>query len=818
MTTGAAGTSDRTGRTLHMIGHSHIDPVWLWQWPEGFSEVRATFRSALDRLAEFDDFVYTASSAAFYDWVERNDPEMFDEIGQRVAEGRWQVVGGWWVEPDCNVPCGESFARQALIGQRYFAEKFGVTASVGFNPDSFGHHGMLPQILAKSGLSSYVFMRPGPHEQGLPGRVFWWESDDGSRVLAFRIPYEYGSWGKALDTHVRRCADEIKPPVDHMMCFYGVGDHGGGPTAENLESIRRLQSDRALPELSLSSPDRFFAAVREAGVELPVVHSELQHHASGCYATHSGIKRWNRRAENLLLGAERLCAVAGRVTGHRTDEDLGRAWRNVLFNQFHDLLPGTSIEPAYDDARDELGEAAAVSARALHSALQSITWRIDVPAEDGTTPIVVWNPHSWPSRRCVELELARLGDADALVDDVDRDVAIQSVQSLATAGGSRRRAAFVADLPPLGYRLYRVRPARARQDLAPVAATDTTLESDRLRVRLDPDTGRLVSLYDKGAEVEVLRGEGARAEVLDDPSDTWSHGVLRFDDLVGAFTATRVRLVEQGPVKAVVRVESAYESSRLVQDFALYRDLDYLDVRVLVDWREQQKVCKLRFPTNLHSPKATYEIPFGHVERGADGEEEPGQRWVDLTGVSRDSGEVYGLSLANDAKHSFDLRGAELSLTVLRSPIYAHHDPHRPDPDGLYSYQDQGIQTFSYRLVPHAAGWERSGIVRLATELNQPATALLESFHEGRLPRSDSYLEIDAPSVVMSALKVAEDGGALVLRCYETNRVATPARIRMPRWEREIEADFGPCEIKTFRIPDEADEPVTETNLLEWAQ
>jgi alpha-mannosidase len=303
---------------------------------------------------------------------------------------------------------------------------------------------------------------------------------------------------------------------------------------------------------------------------------------------------------------------------------------------------------------------------------------------------------------------------------------------------------------------------------------------------------------------------------MNDPSDTWGHGVLRFDDPAGTFTATRVRLVAQGPVKSVVRVDATYASSRLVQDFALYRDLPYVDVRVVVDWRERQKVLKLRFPTNLHAPKATYEIPFGHIERGADGEEEPGQRWVDLTGVSRDSGEVYGLSLANDAKHSFDLRRDVLSLTVLRSPIHAHHDPRQPDPDGLYSYQDQGIQSFSYRLVPHAHGWEQAGTVRLAAELNQAPTPLVESAHEGPLPVTDSYLQIDAPNVVMSALKVAEDADALILRCYETDGVATRAHIRMPRWGRQIEADFGPCEIKTFRVPDAEDEPVTETNLLEW--
>src|SRR6185369_2630009 len=220
--------------TLHMIGNAHIDPVWLWQWQEGFHEVRATFRSALDRMNEYDDFIFISSSAAYYQWVEQSDPAMFAEIRQRVAQERWQIVGGWWIQPDCNIPCGESFVRQALYGQRYFKAKFGVTAKVGYNVDSFGHHGMLPQILKKSGMDYYVFMRPQPHEKGLPGRLFWWESDDGSRVLTFRIPFEYTSTGKDLEQYIRRAAGELKAPLNTLMSFYGVGNHGGGPTIENI--------------------------------------------------------------------------------------------------------------------------------------------------------------------------------------------------------------------------------------------------------------------------------------------------------------------------------------------------------------------------------------------------------------------------------------------------------------------------------------------------------------------------------------------------------------------------------------------------------
>ena len=215
---------------LHMIGHGHIDPVWLWRWPEGFQEVKATFRSVLDRMNEYDDFIFTCSSAAFYAFVEENDPEMFAEIRRRVREGRWVIVGGWWVEPDCNIPGGESFVRQGLYGQRYFHSRFGVIARTGFNPDSFGHAATLPQILKKSGMDFYTFMRPGPHEKGLPGRLFWWESNDGSRVLAFRIPFEYLTWSGDIEKHVRKCEGEAKEPFNEIMCFYGVGNHGGGPT------------------------------------------------------------------------------------------------------------------------------------------------------------------------------------------------------------------------------------------------------------------------------------------------------------------------------------------------------------------------------------------------------------------------------------------------------------------------------------------------------------------------------------------------------------------------------------------------------------
>jgi alpha-mannosidase len=431
MTDQAAGSSD--GPTLHMIGYSHIDPVWLWQWQEGLQEVKATFRSALDRMDEYPEFKFSISSAAFHEFLQRNEPEMFQEIRARIVEGRWEIVGGWWVEPDCNVPSGESFARQALYAQRFFAREMGTRATVGFNPDAFGHNGMLPQILKKSGLDYYIFMRPQIHERDMP-RLFWWESPDGSRVLAYRVIGEYNSPSGTLDDQVALCLPELGHPHQELLCFYGVGDHGGGPTRSNIESLRALDADADMPHLLPSTAEAFFRSVlaRTDPESIPVWRDEIQHHAVGCYSAHSGMKRWNRQAENALMAAEKWSAVALWQTGQPYPEDFRQAWTDVLFNQMHDILPGTSLEPAYDDARDATGEALAIAARNQNFALGSISRRVGIEEVKGVRPIVVFNPHPWRLQTGVEVEFGGLRHGDRLFDDTGKEVTFQPVRSLAS--------------------------------------------------------------------------------------------------------------------------------------------------------------------------------------------------------------------------------------------------------------------------------------------------------------------------------------------------------------------------------------------------
>lgn len=803
-------------RTLHMIANAHLDPVWLWQWQEGYQEAKATFRSALDRLCEYPEWVFTSSSAAIYEWIEQGDHAMFEEIRARVAEGRWHIAGGWWIQSDCNLPSGESLVRQGLYGQRYFREKLGVTATVGYNVDSFGHASTLPQILRKSGMDHYVFMRPQPHEKGLPDALFWWESDDGSRVLTYRLPYTYCTSADDLRTHVARCATDLSPG-GVGMCFFGVGNHGGGPTRANLESIRRMAANPEGPALAMSTPARFFADALERSRTVPVVHDELQHHAVGCYAAHSGVKRWNRRTENLLVAAEKLSAVARQVTGQPYPHDLGHAWKSVLFNQFHDILAGTSIEPAYEDARDAYGEAASIAGRALNAAAQALSWRVRIEHEEGMRPIFVVNPHAWPIRVPVELEIGRLLSSETLLDDEGREVAFQAGRSLATVGAGRNRPCFVAELPPMGYKVYRLM-AGAEDTAQPMDSDPATsvIENERLRLSIDADSGHIASLYDKHAGHEVFRGPGAVPAVLSDESDTWSHGISAYDDAAGTFGAAQVRLVEHGPVRSVLRAVSTYGDSRLTQEFTLYTGIDRVEVRVTVDWRERWKLLRLQFPLHLSSTRATYETPYGHIERAATGTEEAGLAWADISGTVRDSGRTYGLSLCNDAKYSYSARENELRLTVLRSPIYAHHDPYVPEPDGEYQWMDQGVQSFTYWLLPHEGTWKQAGTARRAAELCQRPIALLETYHDGPLPLSASYLSVDAENVIVGAVKRAEDGEDLIVRCYETHGATAKARIELGAWHRTIEAEFSPCEIKTFRVPADPALPVGETSMLEW--
>jgi alpha-mannosidase len=814
-------------RTLHMVGNAHLDAVWLWPWEEGYAEVRATFRSALDRMDEDPDFLFACDSVAYYAWLEDLDPELFERIRRRVGEGRWEPTGGWWVEPDCNLPGGESLVRQGLYGQHYLRSRFGRIATVGMNVDPFGHAGSLPQILAKQGLAAYVFFRPLAHEKLLPGPVFRWRSPDGSEVLASRIPHEYSS-GLGVDDigpHALDAVAAIPGAWTDAMCFFGVGNHGGGPTRANIASVHRLAAAPDGPRVVFSTPERFFARVvaTTSRTDLPLVEDELQHHAVGCYSAMSEVKALNRRAERELLTAEAWAAVAERRFALPYPlAELGHAWRQLNFNQFHDILAGTAIESAYVAVRDQVGESLAIAGRALNRSTQAVASRVAIDQVDGTSPLLVFNPLAWPVQAIAEVEFGAFDGPTGLSDAAGRPVAVQVVRSEGTAP-RRRRLVFKADLPALGYRLYRVRPATeadASARPAPVTVVPTghgfVIDNGRVRAVIDADTGWLAEIADLASGAVIRTPPEARhAEVIEDPSDTWAHGVEAFGGAADAFRVTSVRVMETGPVRVAVRVESACGESRLREDLLLSDGAPYVEVRALLDWHERQRVLKLRIPTALHSVVATFEIPYGTVRREPSGHEEPGQTWVDVSGMTPD-GTTAGVSLVTDSKSAYDIRGGTIGITAARSAVFAQHEPITRDPDADDAYQDQGRMAFRYAVLPHGGRWRDAATPYHAAVFNRRPIPLLESAHPGVLPPAATFAGSGSPAVGLTALKAAEDGGGdLILRVVELNGLETTTVIELPFVGRSIPVSLAPHEIRSLRVPVDAAAPAAEVNLLE---
>jgi alpha-mannosidase len=825
--------------TLHLIGNAHLDPVWLWRRQEGFAEIKATFQSAVDRMNETDEFVFTCAAAAYYRWVEENCPPLFDEIRRQVAEGRWVIVGGWWVQPDCNIPNGESYARHALYSQRYFRSRFGRIARVGYNVDSFGHNGMLPQILAQSGLEAYVFMRPGEHEKHLPAHLFLWESPDGTRIPAYRIPLGYGSDARGehdpVEGKIRRGAALAGEAGGPLMIFYGVGNHGGGPTRDHVSAVQRMAGELGRRTVGFSSPDAYFAEVAAFEGTLPVVRDDLQHHAGGCYSAHAETKRHNRRAEHRLAAAEALATLAHMRLGAPYPGDAIReAWQAVLFNQFHDILGGCSIREAYDDAREAYGAALYGAATIANAAFQRLSWAVDTTGHGATaagktehwklwddgvrgTPVVVCNPHSWDLEVAVQLN----ADLTAVTDAHGAAVTHQRVRGSQTNGADKWDTLFEAQVPALGYALYWAHVSR--ETVPPelsgsLQSGDHVLENDHLRLEIDPAGGWIARLYDKDNRAEVFAAPAAVPIVIDERHcDTWAHGVFAFRDEAGRFGGARLSVIETGPLRARLRAESRYESSTLVQEFLLYRNRREVEVRVTVDWREHHAMLKLAFPVNIAGPTATSEIPFGFMPRPANGNEQPGQRWVCLHGPAADQpGLEYGLTVANATSYSYDVQDAELRMTLLRSPVFADHygQDHR---DELCRYMDQGEHDLAYTLSPFAGPPDFAAATRRATILNEPPSPLVETYHAGPLGPSLRGIQVEPDSVVVSACKRAEDDSGYVVRCYEAAGRRVEARIALPVIGRSATVSLRALEIATIIVPDDPARPVTVTDLIEGA-
>jgi alpha-mannosidase len=792
---------------IHLTGNAHIDAAWLWPWTETVEVVRQTFGTALQLMNEYPKYTYTQSAAAYDEWMEQKYPSEFDQIKQRVKDGRWEMVGGMWVEPDLNMPDGESQVRQLLIGKQYFQSRFGVDVRIGWNPDSFGYNWQLPQIYKRSGVDYFVTQKMAWNDTNrLPLKLFWWQAPDGSRVLAY-FPHDYVNDIDPINmAQAFAHARQDNPGTTEMMHLYGIGDHGGGPTRAMLDAGDRwLAPDKAYAQLEYGDAGSFFSAVENkldtahppvwnyktlaagdtklvppaAGEwSLPVWNDELyfEYHR-GVMTSQAAHKRNMRESEEQMLNAEKWSSLAWLSGTPYPASELNEAWKKVLFNQFHDLAAGSGIGVIYKDAQKDYDMVRFTADTATHQAASAIASYIDTQSGGKGVPVLVFNPLAWERTDLVDftVQLPAAASAVEIVNAAGKVLNSESSTQNAETHAFTVRA-LVPEVPSLGYELVYARPASgAKSAQVEVSADGHTLENEFLRVTVDPKTGCITSLINKKSNFDAIAagGCGDRLQAfVDTPKeyDAWNIDA----DFEKVFTnldmVDSVQLVEHDALRAVLRVTRHWQASTFVQDITVYNALPRVDVVTDIDWHERHKLLKVGFPLAASNAQATFEIPYGTIERPTTRNnsvedakfEVPALRWADL------GNEENGFSLINESKYGYDAKGNLLRLSLLRSPTW-------PDPDA-----DQGHQHFSYALYPHSGTWKQALTVRQGYDFNYHLTAMQVLPHSGRLPGSFSFLKATPENVVVTAMKKTEDGDGLLVRFYEWSGKAADVTLTLP--------------------------------------
>ncbi len=751
---------------ITLAGHSHIDTAWLWPLRETRRKVGRTFSTVLALMQRYPEYHFSASQPALYDFTRRNFPEIYEGIKKRAKEGRWEPCGAMWVEPDCNVPSGESLVRQLLYGNRFFREEFGFHSRIAWLPDAFGFNWSLPQILKKAQVDTFVTTKISWSTfTQFPYSLFQWEGADGSRVWGVMPPLNYNGnpLPKNLVEHWNLFHEKDK--VDELPFSFGWGDGGGGPTPEMLEYGKRLKNIVGVPRCDFGRIDASIETM-ESQVrfeDLPVWNGELYLELHrGCQTSQARTKRNNRKCEVMLRDAEFLASLALLNGGAYEQEELAKAWKIVLTNQFHDILPGSSITEVYEVADRDYAEAQEIIAGVRDRALEYLADRIDTAGPG--TPVVVVNTLPWVRSDLVRVKVELPDGAFSVEDSEGQPVPCQQV-------GENEIVFEAYAVPPLGYAVYQVVPGDHFAEASGILkASDRALENAFLRIRFDRK-GYITSIYDKTAEREVLP-KGARANVLQLFDDRpFLHDAWDIDHNFEAVAweaelAEPVEVIETGPVRASVRMVRKTEKSTITQDIVLYANSPRIDFVTEVDWQEKNVLMKVAFPVDVRASQAAYEIQYASIDRpthkntpfDAARFEVPALRWADLS-----EGD-YGVSLLNDCKYGYDVKGNLLRLSLLRSPI-------DPDPKA-----DEGHHVFTYALFPHEGDW-RNGTVQQGFELNVPLLAHVAPGNVGELPRVSAFASVDVDNVVIDHIKRAEDSDAIIVRLYEAHGQRGPVNV-----------------------------------------
>jgi alpha-mannosidase len=797
---------------IDLAGNAHIDAAWLWPRSETIDVVKRTFSTALQLMNEYPDYTYSQSAAQYSEWMADKYPDINAQIAQRVKEGRWEIVGGMWVEPDLNLPGGESQVRQLLVGQRVFKNLYGVTARIGWNPDSFGYNWQLPQIYKRSGLDYFVTQKMHWNDSNqLPFRLFWWESPDGSKVLTY-FPTDY------VHDNVnptRLSADfaesaQRNPGTTEMLDLYGIGDHGGGPTRAMLDQADHWiaagkQPGAAVPTMRYSTAQHYFDDVEThlnpnsptwnydsiakgytpppAGpngeLGIPTWNSELyfEYHR-GVFTTQANHKRNMRTSETATLDSEKLASLAWLDGASYPADILTDNWKKITFNQFHDLAAGSGIAVIYRDAQKDYTELFNADKQIDTAALNTIDATIDTSTKTGV-PVLVYNTLAWPRSEVVPVtvQLPESSDSVCLADTQNHCLPTDVVHSDASTH-TFDLLARVDDIPALGYTVLHAIPARAAtpdNEQPPASNPTLSLTNQHISLTIDRKTGCITHLADgSGKEFLAPNTCGNQLQTYaDNPKqyDAWNIDPGTLDGKMTPIdTLDSIKVIADGPLRKTIEIKRTWSKSHFTQDISLDAHSDFVRVDTTVDWHEDHVLLKAAFPLAATSDKATYEIPYGSIERTTLRNnswekaqfEVPAMRWADLGDTHQ------GVSILNDSKYGYDAAGNLLRLTLLRSPTW-------PDPDA-----DRGTQHFTYEIYPHTGTWKQAQTVHRGWELNTPLTATQVFAHTGSLSPTHSFVAVDNPNVILTAVKKAEDTNALIFRMYESTGTATDVHLHIP--------------------------------------
>jgi alpha-mannosidase len=820
---GQSKTTSSEGGTIHVVGHAHMDMNWLWTYSETMQMCNDNLRQVVAFMEEYLDYTMLQSQAAVYNFVEMVDPPLFEKVKKYVSEGRLELAGGMWTEGDMNMSSGEAISRSFLLGQRYFLNRFGKTANIGWLPDNFGHISQMPQILKLAGCDYFYFHRCKPFLG-----TFWWTGSDSSKVLCYANDTYNGDITDDLKNEIER----FSPDKRRILQITGVGDHGGGPTRAYIEKVHQLDKTPGYPSVKFSTAGDFFKKASEEMDGRPTHRGEMQFIFEGCYTTVADIKAGNRNNENMIFAGEFLNTLRWLNNDKYPAESFRDLWTTVTFNEFHDILPGSAINEANREAvarhmevlrratelrnnafrrmADEVKFKTGIGQPVVAFNFQPVNRKAIIEAnvytnlEPATAKIAGWGDY-YGSKYIIPVDKGQGNIASALVRDASgKTYPAQIIWGKSTPPGYTLKVQFIADnMPAGGYKTFYVDVSKPGENNQPIPFNNNTFETDFFTIRIDMKTGCIVSLYDKRSGKEFVRDGGQLNRLriyLEDKKGamkSWTiNKILRQEDVS---ETESVRVVENGPVRACIETVMTWGKSRFIARTYIYRSYPRIDYDLEVHWLEtgndstDSPMLRAVFPIAIDNSKFYSQVPFDVVERpvdgmingkpapswlmhadaygieaeNIDGQEIPAQKWVDVT-----DGKV-GIALLNKTKYGHSYSHGNLRLTLLRSA---------GEPD---IYPNLGKFNISYSLFPHTGDWQNGRVMSEGEDFNipvyasEPPSLAMVKEHATR-PEEDSFFSIDTPGVILSGMKQSEDGSELVVRLVEIFGQEANVNLKIP--------------------------------------